>query len=66
MTFDTMGVSLYVAALDSTQPVVALYPRVNFNVEANEIRPSYFSLYLQRPVQVETWKLIKLLSEVVA
>ncbi len=35
------------------QPLVALYPCVNYNVEANEICPCYFSLYLKKPVQAE-------------
>ena len=66
MTLDTMGLALNVAALKSTQQLVALYLCVNYNVEANEIRPGYFSLYLKKRVQVEKGKLIKLLSEVVA
>ena len=41
-------------------------PRVNFNVEAKEIRPGYFSLYLKNPAQVEKGKLIKILNEVAA
>ena len=61
-----MGVALKVAALKRTQPLVALYPRVNYNVEANEIHPGYCSLYLKKPVQVEKGRLIKLLSEAVA
>lgn len=66
LTLDTMGVALNVAALKSTQPLVALYPRLNYNLEANEIRPGYFTLYLKKPVQVEKGKLIKILGEVAA
>jgi hypothetical protein len=39
---------------------------MHYNVEANEICLGYFSLYLKKPVPVDTGKLIKLLSEVVA
>ena len=53
LTLNTMGVALNAATLKSTQPLVTLYPRVNFNVEVNEIPPGYFSLYLKKPVQVE-------------
>ena len=48
-----MGLAYNVAALKRTQTWVALYPRVNYSVEANEIRPGYFNLYLKKPVQVE-------------
>ncbi len=61
-----MGVALHVAALKSTQPLVALYTRAHYNVEANDICPGYASLYLKKPVQVEKGTFIKLLSEVVA
>ena len=64
LTLDTMGVALSVPSLKSTQPLVAVYPRLNYNLEANEIRPGYFSLYLKKPVQVEKGKLINMLGEV--
>ena len=56
-----MGAALNDAALKSTQPLFALYPRANYNVEPNEIRPGYFSLYRKKPAQVENGTLIKLL-----
>ena len=66
LTLDTMGVALIGAALKCRQPLVALYPRVNYNGEASYIRPGEFVLYLEKLVQVEKGKLVKLRSEVVA
>ena len=43
LTLDTMGVALNVAAFKSTQPLVALYPRLNYYLEAND-SPRLFHL----------------------
>ena len=53
LTLDTTGLALNVAAFKSAQPLVALDPRVNYNVGANELRPGCFSLYLKTHVQAE-------------
>ena len=61
-----MRLAMNVAALKSTHPLVALYPRVNYNVEAHEIHPGYCSLYQKKPAQVEKGKLINIMNEVAA